>query len=468
MGNIITVDSTADLANKARGQADYIFVKNTGVFGWVYDATANGTTVFQASTQPLAGGGYWELLAGSGSGTSAISDLTDVVLTTPASGDTLQYNGTDFVNVNNGFTELTGTSWDGSNKYRLSLAADLAVVLISTKVAGLLVIEDNATHTLTINGVNIPINNTTATVIGFTKANGIYYIIDKDGLTVQVPTIEADTTAPTVTFEAVDPNTLRATFSESMGTVTIAGFSFKQNGTPITPDSVSGATTTWDFVVSETMVNTDTLLWSYDSSTGATSDVAENELATATDQAVTNSISESEYIIWEQLTNMADTGSGTLDNTNTSAGGGTASKKLAKVTGNYVQHVVPAITSENEYFVFFLSQYNDGINTWSGTDVIAGVYQATTVNIRIGTSGGGSTTDTLISPSAGEIWRFEISGDDILINRSTNSGASFSTVSTKTGVLTGITDIFVRGILVTGVSDQRVIQNAKGKGLVTI
>jgi len=183
----------------------------------------------------------------------------------------------DIVTAMGAYTELTGTSWDGSNKYKTSLSANLALILSSTRVAGLLVIEDNNSYTLAVNAVNIPINATTPTVIGYTKANGIYYLIDKDGLTIAVA---ADETAPTVSSAtAIDVNTIRIVFSESMGAVTTAGHSFKQNGSTITPDSVSGAGDTWDFTVSETLLNTDTLLRSYDSSTGATTDIAGNELA---------------------------------------------------------------------------------------------------------------------------------------------------------------------------------------------
>lgn len=175
-----------------------------------------------------------------------------------------------------------------------------------------------------------------------------------------------------------------------------------------------------------------------------------------------------EFLAWSQLTNMADAGSGTLDNTNSSSGGGTATKRLVKTTGNYVQQVIPNNTVENELFVFFISELNDGVNTWSGTDVIVGMYLLGTMNTRVGTSAGGTTADTGITPAAGEIWRLEVDGENILVKRSTNSGVSFSTVATKTGVLTGITNIYIRGILVTGDAGQRVIQNAKGKGLVTI
>jgi len=195
----------------------------------------------------------------------------------------------DIVTAMGAYTELTGTTWDGSNKYKTSLSGNLALSLSTTKTGGVLVIEDNNSHTLTINGTSIPINATTPTLLGYTKANGIYYVIDKDGLTIQVA--GADATAPTVvTATAIDLHTIEIVFSESMGSVTTAGHSFKQNGGSINPDSVTGSGTTWQFVFSETFLSTDTLLRTYNSAAGDTTDVIGNELASYTDVAVDNDI----------------------------------------------------------------------------------------------------------------------------------------------------------------------------------
>lgn len=408
---------------------------------------------------------------GTGGGASALNDLTDVNITSPADGDTLERVGGTFVNVNRSFTELTGTTWDGSNKYKTSLSGNLALTLNSTKVAGLLVIEDNNSHTLTINGTNIPINPTTATVIGFTKANGVYYIIDKDGLTIVVA--GPDVTAPTVTSAtATNANTIRLVFSEIMGAVTTAGHSFKQNGSTITPDSVTGSGTTWDFVFSETMLNTDTLLRSYNSSTGATTDAAGNELGSYTDQAVTNSISSEEFIAWSQLSNTTDAGSGTLDNANSSAGGATATKRLVKSNGNYVQMVIPATVSEADAFVLMLDNVNDANYLWAsagggGVTSLAAVFSLTG-GIYRQTGDDSGSVNIGISSVSGHIWRLEISGDDVLLKQSTNSGSSFSTIYTFANALSGITNIYIKGVLAVGSGSQRLLNSVKGSGLVTI
>lgn len=217
-------------------------------------------------------------------------ELTDVVpVADPTTGEAKKATVESLLAVNKTFTELTGTTWDGSNKYKTSLSGNLALTLNTTKVSGVLVIEDNNSHTLTINGTSVPINATVATVIAFVKANGVYYIIDKDGLTVTVA--GPDVTAPTVvSATAIDANTIEIVFSEAV-TATNVGWSFKQNGSTITPDSITGSgTDTLTFVFSETMLSSDTLLRSYNSSTGNTIDASGNELLTFTDQAVDNEI----------------------------------------------------------------------------------------------------------------------------------------------------------------------------------
>lgn len=102
-----------------------------------------------------------------------------------------------------------------------------------------------------------------------------------------------DTTAPTVVsavVEDADPDTVVITFSESVSGVTAAGWSFKKNGSAWGISSVTGSGTVWNFNMSSSAINTDTLLRSYSQSTGATVDGAGNELGNFTDAAVTNNV----------------------------------------------------------------------------------------------------------------------------------------------------------------------------------
>jgi len=84
-------------------------------------------------------------------------------------------------------------------------------------------------------------------------------------------------------------NTVVVVFNQSMTAVTTAGWSFKKNGSAWSVSSVTGATTTWTFTMGSSAINGDTLLRSYDSTTGATIGTS-LELVSFTDSAVTNSV----------------------------------------------------------------------------------------------------------------------------------------------------------------------------------
>lgn len=188
--------------------------------------------------------------------------------------------------ISNLFRALSGTAWDGTNRYT-TLTGNTLITLNSQRSTGVLLIQGNASYTLAINGTSVTINNTGATAIGYIKI-GNDYMITVDLSPVMITT---DTTLPTVTSAtAINATTIRVVFSEVV-TATNVGWSFKQNGAANNPSAVSGSgTNTLDFTVA-TMLNTDTILRSYDSATGNTLDGSGNELVAFTDQAVTNSIS---------------------------------------------------------------------------------------------------------------------------------------------------------------------------------
>ena len=102
-----------------------------------------------------------------------------------------------------------------------------------------------------------------------------------------------DTTAPTiVSITATAATTIVVVFSENVN-VTTAGWSFKKNGSAWSASSVAGSGTTWTFTMGTSAISSDTLLGSYDATTGATVDSSSNELASFTDTSVTNSIGSS-------------------------------------------------------------------------------------------------------------------------------------------------------------------------------
>jgi hypothetical protein len=236
-------------------------------------------------------------------------------------------------------TELIGPSWDGSNKYKPELEEDLEISLsTSTKIAGILTIEGNDSHTLVINGINVPINDEGPTEVGWHKVNGKYYAIDKDGKTVLLNNL--DEISPTVASATIiDANTIRVVFDKIMGVVTVAGHSFERSAVEIIPDSVSGAGYEWDFVVSETLLNSDILTYDYDSSTGNTLDTAAvpNELGSFTDEEVINAIG-GETDITAMLQNISQAGT-----VYTGTGGGGFTDNLG--------YAVQTITGDGEFII---------------------------------------------------------------------------------------------------------------------
>jgi hypothetical protein len=144
-------------------------------------------------------------------------------------------------------TVHTGTSWDGTPKYR-ELTGNLALTLSTTEKSGLFVAKQDATgsRTLSINGVSIPITSTANAVslvqFFYDSAGGAYrFIVDT------AVSYAADLTAPTLvsaTIESGAPDTIVLTFSEAIdsGSIPAAGaFNVEVEMAVATVDSVSHA-----------------------------------------------------------------------------------------------------------------------------------------------------------------------------------------------------------------------------------
>lgn len=102
-----------------------------------------------------------------------------------------------------------------------------------------------------------------------------------------------DIIPPTITSRVVNnanPNQIVLTFSESV-TATTAGFTARRNGTNWVVSSISGSGTSWTLTMATSAASGETLDLSYNSATGNTLDGAGNELASFTNQSVTNNIS---------------------------------------------------------------------------------------------------------------------------------------------------------------------------------
>lgn len=172
-----------------------------------------------------------------------------------------------------------------------------------------------------------------------------------------------------------------------------------------------------------------------------------------------------EDIVWAQLTAATNAGAGDLISTGGTPAGGTATKHLPKVNGNYVQHTVQASPIDTAACVVALAAADDANYAWSsaGNTLLASIYQYGGIyNTTTGPTNSSATS--LGSVSNGDILRMEVSGDNILVKLSTNGGSSFTTLHTWTGALTGVSNMFVKGIMAVGSGG---VNHAEGLGLTT-
>ena len=102
-----------------------------------------------------------------------------------------------------------------------------------------------------------------------------------------------DNVAPTLDSQVVEndnPNALVLTFSEAV-TITTAGWSIDTDGAALSITGVSGSgTSAPEFTLSRDLTEGEAVTISYDSATGDTVDLSDNELADITDRAVTNNV----------------------------------------------------------------------------------------------------------------------------------------------------------------------------------
>jgi hypothetical protein len=250
VAKIIQKDSTSELLTVGLQQADLVVVKNAGIFAVNYAGPADSNTMFRGN-----GDFFWELIAGFMPKLNAPVLALTVNSSTAITADWLAVTGAT------GYVLERATQSDFSNASVVYSGA-----LLTFQSTGL---TEGVTYYFRLR----------AEATGYADSASD---TDSVATTNAVPTVSSSA--------ALTSATIRVIFSEAV-TSTVAGWSFKQNGATITPDSVTGSgTTTLVFTFSETLLNTDTFLRSYNSATGACLDAIGNELASFTDQAVTNSI----------------------------------------------------------------------------------------------------------------------------------------------------------------------------------
>lgn len=181
--------------------------------------------------------------------------------------------------------------------------------------------------------------------------------------------------------------------------------------------------------------------------------------------ATTTNSGSVQNLIWAQLQNGTTPSAGNFTASGTLPSGATATKKLTKATGNYVQYTITSPASNCSGAALVLCAADDANYAWgnTGNAIIAAIYQYTGTASST-TTNTGTTGTSLGSIAAGDILRMEVSGNDLLVKKSSNGGVSFTTIDTRAGIFTGVSTMTIKAIMAVTGSIQ--LTNVVGLGVV--
>lgn len=253
--------------------------------------------------------------------------------------------------------------------------------------------------------------------------------------------------APTVTSATCPDgaaNTVVVVFNQSMTAVTTAGWSFKKNGSAWSVSSVTGATTTWTFTMGSSAAYGDTLLRSYDSTTGATIGTT-LELVSFTDSSVTNSVAIGPSLEDITFPNIVGTVTNTAQVFTTNAGtgwsnnNGRSAKKLAAGQDGYIQ--LDFVATDSQISILGFNTTNTNPSDYAAIE--AGLFIDLSGNIK--KIDNGAVSSTLATASVGDWFRVNRTGSTLTIQKSTNDGVSWSSLATFT--FSSTADLFINILL---------------------
>jgi hypothetical protein len=250
-------------------------------------------------------------------------------------------------------------------------------------------------------------------------------------------------TAPTVsskTCETAAPNQVVVVFNQSMTAVTTAGWSAKKNGSAWSVSSVTGSGTTWTFTMGSSAAGGDTLVISYDSTTGATIGTS-LELVSFTDSSVTNNVNLLEDLTFSTAhgLSVASLNWSGSDNSTYYQNWGVATKSIASGQDGYIRAKYTATDGENAIIGIDSDNTDERIKA-SGTtqpfDWAAGayVYSGTIYYFEAAVN----ITSTGVSISVGDYWRINRAGSVWKVQKSSD-GTSWTDAVTLAYTGTGQT-----------------------------
>jgi hypothetical protein len=268
-----------------------------------------------------------------------------------------------------------------------------------------------------------------------------------------------DITPPTViSADSITTTTVLLTFSENV-TVDVSGWSFKKNGSNLPIVSVSGSGSNWTFTTNSFLL-TDTLVVSYDATTGGTQDAFANALATISNAAVNNSGGVS-ALNWINANAVTPGVNGSINGGSPSGiGDGCIANK--KIAGNgYVTFEFDVTPSNSEPIALVFSAVNNTNYNWNGGNTFLAAIFRNAGNIFW--MNDFSTFAMLVAGTGITHIRLQRSGNDCLWKTSTD-GINFTTQRTTTNLFSGVGDLYVKAIFSSNAATQK-IASAKGFGL---
>ena len=264
-----------------------------------------------------------------------------------------------------------------------------------------------------------------------------------------------DLVAPTVQSATVDngsPNVISIVFDEALD---------EAYQSAIADYTVSGGKTVTAVLVSEFTVsltvntpyaNGDVITVSYAGVTNRLRDSNGNFVANISNQAVTNNISPSEITLaWEALSGTTYTPPELINSGSNT--GGRATTTVDATQAFYIKTIVPTPATQTNATVTYLDSVNTATYNWTAGLVFrCGFYHYG--GTLYASDGGYGATNTGQTVSAGNWIRMIKSGNDVLLQISTNSGGSWTTAYTFVDALLGQTTLYTKVIFATSESQR--------------
>lgn len=326
-------------------------------------------------------------------------------------------------------------------------------------------IQANGSGTFTFSSDFVILNS--SVLSGGVLTNDVTYLFSflYDGDKVLVNVVETnaapvDVTPPTLssaTIQDSTDNTLDLVFDQAVN-ITTAGWSISTDGAALSISAVASGsgTTTPKFTLSRSILSTETITISYDSSTGNTADEAGNELADITNRAVTNNVVDLENIVWTAGGANAVISTNNLDSSSASPWDQSyarATKTLPISTDGNVQAAIQS-TSIGCILGFDASPTITAFNAFDYS-----VFVAPTGNYF--TFVGATSTDSGIAWANGDLYRIRRESGNIIAEY--YRGGSWSTIRNFSVSQTGL--YYVHGFARDSTNDG--VKDAKHSGLTT-